>query len=351
MAQPFDPKGLHLSGEAVPIAEQIAVFQYGGEAASVSSNGTLIYRNGPNRSGDLRLEWFDRSGKLIESVGSPGGYVGVDVSRDGKRIAVHRHDGNGGDIWVADSTKAQLRRLTFDASQDNSSPVWSPDGARIAYASLRGGKWGLYHKLANGTGNEELLLESELQKAPMSWPLDGKHIVYWLNDPKTGSDLWVLPLSGDRKPFPFLKEPEDQRLPQVSPDGKWIAYRSTETGRSELYVRPFPSGEGRWQISTNGGSTPRWRADGKELYYLTDTLSGKMIAVPVSANGSTFQWETPHELFDPRFSSPIHYSFMDYAVTPDGQRFLLPLPESQLAEQTPAPIAVVLNWVESLKRK
>jgi eukaryotic-like serine/threonine-protein kinase len=265
LAQPFDLRQLRVTGETIPVAEQVGVY-LNGIAASVSGNGTLIFRNGPSAIGNLQLGWFDRAGKLIESIGIPGGYFGVDVASEGKRIAVHRHDGNGGDIWVVDSANAQMRRLTFDASQENSSPVWSPDGTRIAFASLRGGKWGIYQKLASGTGNEELLTESELQKMPMSWSPDAKFLVYWLNDPKSGADLWVLPMNGERKPFPFLTDPSDQRLPQISPDGKWIAYRSNETGRQEIYVRPFPTGEGRWQISPNGGSSARWRADGKELF-------------------------------------------------------------------------------------
>src|SRR5262249_25129803 len=273
LAQPFDLTQLRVTGEAMPVAEQVGVY-LNGIAASVSDNGTLIYRSGPSAIGNLQLGWFNRAGKLIETIGVAGGYLGVDVANDGKRIAVHRHDGNGGDIWVADSTKGQMRRLTFDASQDNSSPVWSPDGTRIAFASLRGGKWGIYQKLASGTGNEQLLMESELQKMPMSWSPDAKLLVYWQNDARTGADLWVLPMNGERKPFPFLTDPADHRLPQISPDGKWIAYRSNETGRQEIYVRPFPTGEGRWQISTNGGSSARWRADGKELYYMLNVVFG-----------------------------------------------------------------------------
>jgi eukaryotic-like serine/threonine-protein kinase len=351
LAQPFDLRQLRVTGETHPIAEQVAVF-LNAYAASVSDKGTLIYRNGSSGSGNVQLGWFDRTGKLIEWVGMPGGYIGVDLAGDGKRIAVHRHDSNGGDIWVSDSARGQMRRLTFDASQENSSPIWSPDGTRIAFASLRGGKWGIYQKLASGTGNDELLTESELQKMPMSWSPDGKLLVYWLNDPKTGADLWVLPLNGDRKPFLFLADPSDQRLPQISPDGKWIAYRSNETGRQEIYVRPFPTGEGRWQISTNGGSSVRWRSDGKELYYLTNAVFGKMVAVPVSASGVTFQWGTPYELFDSNYNSPVHYSFHDYAVSPDGQRFLIPRAEALLTEEiASAPIDVVLNWPVLMNRR
>src|SRR5207247_1141309 len=163
--------------------------------------------------------------------------------------------------------RGSVTRLTFDASRHNGMPVWSPDGNRIVYNSLQKGKWGLYQNQSGGSGTEELLFESELLKAPMSWSPDGKRIVFWVQDQKTGGDLWVLPLEGDKKPAPLIASPANETHGQISPDGKWIAYTSNSTGRNEIYVQPFPSGSGRWQISNHGGDWPRWRRDGKELLY------------------------------------------------------------------------------------
>src|ERR1700676_4621782 len=249
LRQPFDAKKLALSGDPSAVAEHIAVSATYVGAFSVSENGVLTYRTGPTVSGNLQLAWVDRMGKLVEPFGALGGYRGVDVSPDGKRIAVHRHDGNGGDIWLFESARKEtMSRFTFDPTQDNSSPIWSPDGSRIAFGSLRNGKWGIYQKPANGTGGEELLVESELPKVPRCWSPDGKFIVYTLRGPKTGLDVWVLPL-GDKKPVPFLQSSFNERDPQISPNGKWIVYTSNEAGRNEIYVRPFPTGEGKWQIS------------------------------------------------------------------------------------------------------
>ena len=199
---------------------------------------------------------------------------GTDPSPDGKRIAVHRHDSRGGDIWVFDSDRGTMSRVTFDATQDKSSPAWSPDGSRIAFGSLRNGKYGVYVKAVDNTGKEELLIESELPKTPMAWSPDAKSIVYWVSDPKTGFDQWILPLTGERKPVPILQTPFAEGWPQVSPDGKWIAYTSNETGQNEIYIRTFTEGSGKWQISTNGGVFPRWRHDGKELFFLSAIGSG-----------------------------------------------------------------------------
>ena len=358
LRQSFDAKKLELSGDPTPVAEQVAAGSGLGiwRAFSVSENGVLAYRNGPAVTGNVQLAWFDRTGKLVETLGTPGGYRGVDVSPDGKRIAVHRHDGNGGDIWLFDSARrGTMLRFTFDASQDNSMPIWSPDGNRIAYGSQRKGKWGLYQKPANGTGREEVLLEPDLPKIPMSWSPDGKSIVYLVYGPNASTEVdeWVLPLAGDRKPAPLLQSPFRKTHPQISPDGKWIAYVSNETGRAEIYVQPFPSGEGKWQISTNGGMFPRWRRDGKELFYMGIVSQGKIISVEVNPAGPTFEYGDPVELFDSGYVDFGHTggNYHTYAVSPDGQRFLIPRPESTSSEETaPAPITVGLNWTAGLKK-
>jgi serine/threonine protein kinase len=352
LAQAFDDKKLLLRGEPVPLAEQVA-FDGPGSAFSVAESGALTYRTGTGPR-DLRLTWVDRSGKPIESVGAPGAYLGPDISPDGKRIAVHRHDGTGGDVWLVEAVGGKTSRLTFDASQESSSPIWSPDGSRIVFGSRRSGKWGLYQKLANGTGNEELLIESDLVKSPTSWSADGKFILYMVQDPKTNADVWALPLTGDRKPFPLLQTPFIESHPQISPDGKWFAYSSDETGRREIYVQSFPPGAGKWQISSNGGFYARWRRDGKELFYMETISRGKLISVGVNAAGATLEFSTPRPLFDTGY---VNLSFSHtgnwntFAVSADGQRFLIPRPESSLTgELNNTPITVVLNWRAGLKK-
>ena len=250
-----------------------------------------------------------------------------------------------------EQARGTTSRFTFDASQDNGSPIWSPDASRIAFNSLRGGSWGLYQKASNGAGNDELLFQTKTLIAPMSWSLDGRLLVYWLADPKTGSDLWVLPLTGDRKPFPFAQTPFAENHGQISPDGRWMAYASNETGRNEVYVRPFPSGAGKWQISTTGGVVPRWRRDGKELFYMGATNLGKLFAVEVKASGATLEAGVPKALFDTGYVAMGHPggTYHAYAVSPDGQRFLIPRPASAGAEETTsAAITVVLNWHSGL---
>ena len=352
LAQPFDAKKLQLNAEPAPVAEQVA-FDGPGAAFSASENGALAYRTGAGAP-NLKLTWIDRMGKPIESIGAPAGYLGPDLSPDGKQVAVHRHEGTGGDVWLVEAAGGKTSRLTFDASQENSSPLWSPDGSRIVFGSRRNGKWGLYQKLSNGTGNEELLAESELAKTPTSWSADGRFIMFMVIDPKTVSDAWALPLTGDRKPFPILQTPFNEGHPQISPDGKWIAYSSDETGRREIYVQSFPPGAGKWQISSNGGTYPRWRRDGKEVFYMDALNFGKIFSVAINATGSKFEYSAPRPLFD---SGYINSGFghtgnwNTFAVSADGQRFLIPRPESSLTGAlTNTPITVVLNWVTGLKK-
>ena len=301
----------------------------------------------------MQLTWVDRTGKSVEAFGPPGQYRGVDVSPNGQRIAVHRHDGTGGDIWLFESARrGTMSKFTFDAAQDNSMPIWSPDGTRIAFGSLRNGTGGVYEKAADGTGREERLIESDLPAIPMSWSPDGRFLVYWINDPKTGPDQWMIPLTGDKKPIPLFHTAFAETHAQISPNGKWVAYQSNETGRSEIHVRSFPSGDGRWQISVDGGVFPRWRQDGAELFFMTPSSSvGKLMSSKVKQGGPTFEYGDPTELFDSGYVNFSHGSFYHtYAVSPDGQRFLIPRPEGANQDSTPAPITVVVNWSAAVAR-
>jgi dipeptidyl aminopeptidase/acylaminoacyl peptidase len=353
LRQSFDVASMEVSGDPTPVAEQVAIGTNTGGAFSVSENGVLVYRSGASTTGIVQLGWFDRSGKLLETVGPPGMYRGVELSPDGRRVAVHRHDGTGGDLWLLDlERRGTLSRLTFDASQDNASPIWSPDGRRIVFGSERNGKWGVYEKSANGTGTEQLLVESDLPKMPMAWSRDGKSVVYWVQDPKTGGDQWVLPLGAEKKPLPLLQTQFQEGHPQIAPNGKWIAYQSNESGRAEIYVRPFPGGDGKWQVSTAGGTFMRWRADSAELFYLTAGSLGKLMSVNVNTAGPTFEYGDPIELFDSGYINFQHgLNYHTYAVSPDGQRFLIPRPESALeGDAPPAPITVVTNWTRAFPR-
>ena len=215
----------------------------------------------------------------------------------------------------------------------------------------------MYQKLANNAGTEERLVESDVTTLPVSWSPDGRSIVYEVLDPKTSSDLWVLPLSGDRKPSPLLHTPFNETHGQISPDGKWLAYYSNETGRNEVYVQPFPAGAGKWQISTNGGAFPRWRRDGRELFYMEQVSGGKMMVVDVRWSGSTLEAGAPKELFDSPYINLAHTGIVQgagpyhaYAVSADGQRFLIPHPPSSDTASQTNPIAVVMNWAGGLKK-
>jgi Tol biopolymer transport system component len=264
----------------------------------------------------LQLTWVDRTGKAIEPFGPPGSYRGPDVASDG-RVAVHQHDRLGGDIYLLDS-KGQMTRFTTDATgtQENSSPVFSPDGTRVVFASLRNSKWGLYLKGVGG-GREELLYESGSRKMPMAWSPDGQYIIYWV---ASGAGQWVMPVKNPSAARP-LHDRQNSHA-QISPDGKWVAFNS----QGQIFVKPFPTGEGLWRVSIDpGGAFARWRGDSKELYYLSRVSFGQMMAVEINATGSTLQPGKPRALFDSRYVNLNHPSnYHTYSVAADGQRFLVP---------------------------
>jgi Tol biopolymer transport system component len=353
MRKPFDPVKLEVSGDTLPVAESVVADALLYSAISVSDNGTLVYRFGSGVNEVRQLASYDRAGKLIDRIGPLGRYIGMDWSPDGKSLAVHRHDGNGGDIWLFELMRGTISRFTFDAGQDNSMPIWSPDGKRIVFSSFRDGKWGLYQKLSNLTGKDELLYESAgTEKAPMSWSPDDKYIVFEVTDVRTAWDLWVLPLTGDRKAYPLMQTPFNETWADISPNGKWIVYDSDETGRYEVYIRPFPAGDGKWQVSANGGWYPRWKKDGKELFYVDAAANGKMLSVRVNTSGQAPEFSPATPLFDSGYFNINHGVHHKYAVSPDGQRFIIPRPESSLTgDSKQPPITVVLNWDSDFKKK
>jgi len=342
MAQPFDPEKLRLNGDPVPIVEQIGYSAATARAFfCVSNNGVLAYRGNVALNG--QLTWYDRAGKQLEKVGAAGDFLGFSISPDQKQIATSRLDLDIGsyDLWITELNRGTSSRFTFDQTNETF-PVWSPDGGRIVFASNKNGTTDLYAKPANSSSGDQLLFKSTNLKAPNDWSADGQIILYNDFDPKTSSDLWVLPLSGDQKPSPVMQTPFGETNGRFSPDGKWIAYESTESGPGQIYVQGFPSGS-KTQVSTDGGFQPRWRADGKELFYIGPDK--KLMAVDLKSEAGGIQVGTPRILFELRVSNLPGPPYYD--VTRDGQRFLINVAGE---ETTPTPMTVVMNWNAALKK-
>jgi serine/threonine protein kinase len=343
MSQRFDTRSFELAGDAAPVARQVAMLPAINLALfSASQTGVLAYRTGTGIT-RARLLWLDRSGKELGTIGENGDYSNPALSPDEKRLAVGRRDPRSGtrDIWVFDLTRGTSSRLTFDPA-DDTNPSWSPDGNWIAFTSDRKGERHLYRKLASGTGEEEVLWELGERKSVEDWSNDGRTILFNNLSPKRPADVWALPLEGDRKATPVLSAPFAEDQAQLSPDGRWIAYRSYESGRYEVYVQSFPPSGGKWQISTAGGNEPQWRRDGKELFYTAP--GNKLMAVEVRAGGALLEAGIPKELFEFR-GGPVFRN--RYAVAGNGERFLVVALDEQTSS---APITVVLNWQAGPRR-
>jgi Tol biopolymer transport system component len=343
-AQPFDARQLWFTGVPFPVTERV-----GGDPHvprgnfSVSDTGILVYDPIASRQ-KKELIWVDRVGNPIRSLGVEGGWTGPRLSPDEKRVAIDRRDSQTDtpDIWLYDVAGGGDQRFTFDPASDIL-PVWAPDGSRIVWASVREETYDLYQKAGSAAGQDALLLKSSNRKFPSDWSQDGRFIVYYQIDPKTKRDLWVLPVASDQKPFPFLQTEANEVGGQLSPDGRWMAYASDESGVYEVYVQSFPSGGGKRQVSTKGGIGPRWRRDEKELlYYAPD---GKLIAVEVKG-GASFEAGQPRALFELHSGNGV-VTEPPYAVTADGQRFLL---NTLVDESGGAPLTVVVNWQAGLNR-
>jgi serine/threonine protein kinase len=339
VAQAFDPATLRLTGEPVPIAEQVERTPGTLRGAfSISRTGVLAYRP----IGETRLAWYDRAGRQLQSVGPPGPYSNPALSPDEQQIAVGRLDFDTGasNIWVIDLARGGLAsQLTFDASPEEM-PLWSPDGSHIVYRS----RMSLYQKAATGIGKPEVL--PVRGGTALDWFRDDRSLLYYARSPNGEFDLWMLPSTADRTPVGVLRTTFQEGYARLSPDGRWMAYVSDESGRNEVYVRAFPSGDGKRQVSTQGGLEPMWRGDAKEMFYLAPDRSLMSVVV---RGGTTFEANPPTRLFETRMSvvSNPSYTRNQYVVSADGQRFLINQPDAG----TPlSPITVVVNWQAALKQ-
>jgi Tol biopolymer transport system component len=353
MALPFDAVSAQASGDVFPVAEGVALANTNYVPATVSENGVLLYLAGGASGGINQIGWYDRNGKSLGSVGTPGAVFDPAISPDEKSAVFRRWTGTGYDLWLRDLSRGTEIRFTSDPSF-NQAPFWSPKGDRIVFASNRKiGSYNLYQKSVSGSGQDELLLPNSLTDLPTQWSRDGRFIVYSELDPKNKFGLWVLPMegaTGDRKPIPFLRTEFNENFGQLSPDGHWIAFTSDRSGRREVYVRPFPGGEGEWSLSIGGGEQPRWRGDGTELFL--EAADGKIMVVAVKAvlgASPSFERSAPVALFEAHMAPSPGGNAFGYDVTADGKRFLINTMGGSGMAPSPS-LTVVTNWYAGMKK-
>ncbi len=345
MAQPFDPNKLETKGDAVPIAEGVPTVMQPSRPAvySVSASGLLVYQSGAGVAQHAIL-WKDRQGKTLGTLGESTGEIdGMTLSPDGKRLAARILDPTSNyDIWVFDTARGIPTRFTFDQAIDRF-PVWSADGNTLYFASSRRGQYDIFRKPSNGGSSEELLLGSASSKRPESVSPDGKLLLYTAIDQKTSADIWVLPIAPGQagkkaEPQVFRRTAFNESDAQFSPDGHWVAYSSDESGQNEVYVAPFPGPGGKVQISSGGAGLPRWRRDGKELFYAT--LDRQLMSAEVTLGNGTLEIRGVQNLLG---GTKI---IAGYDVSADGQKFVV-LDDTATPS---APLTLLQNWPAALRK-
>jgi serine/threonine protein kinase len=345
LAQPFDARRHEFTGEPFSLSDKIGsdLFFTDYFTFSVSDGGVLVFDPSPGRH-RRQFIWMARRGQQIKSLDISPGLFQLVLSPDEKRFITDRHDPQIStyDLWMYDESGGNAARFTFDPQHDFS-PVWSPDGSRIVWASSKNGISDLYQKAASLAGEETLLLKSDYTKLPTEWSPDGRFIIYTEIDPKTKADVWALPVTrnGEAKPVPAVRAEANEASGALSPDGRWLAYSSDVSGRLEVYVQRFPEGGGKQQVSTGGGDIPRWRRDGRELFYHAG--DGKVMVMPVRI-GESFEAGAAVSLFEFRAGSGP--GFVSYAATADGQRFLI---NAAVETEPKSPLTVVINWPAAKK--
>ncbi len=354
-AAPFDLDKLEMTAQPVPVLEEvISNVGTAGAQFDFSRTGALVFLRGKGVGEDAPLYWLNAQGKSQPLRNVPARYDFPRFSPDGKRLAVAVFDGANADVWVYDWVRDNMSRLTFDSARDGT-PVWTPDGRRITFSSERGGGPGnIYWQRADGTGAIERLIESKNAQAPWSWNPAGKVLAFTETHPETGPDIWVLPMEGDErtgwkpgKPQVFLSTPFSEGAPAFSPDGRWVAYISNETGTPEVYVRPFAGSSGKWQISSGRAGWPRWSPNGRELFYADPT--GRIMVATYTATGSSFLADKP------RIWSEARFLFLGFRPTfdlhPDGKRFVVLMRPGAESEFGINKATLILNFSEELRRR
>jgi Tol biopolymer transport system component len=350
MAQPFDVARLSTTGTPTQIADHVLNEGPGSAAFSVSNNGVLAFWGGAVPP-DTQLTWVNRAGVATGTVGPPGGYYTLALAPDERTVAVSRFEANERTLaialWLIDVQRNTSTKFTFGIAANY--PTWSRDGSQITFMSPRSGPPSLFRRPVRNAGPEEQLVRTLASSMPTDWSPDGRTLIYQSIDSVTGWDLWLLPGADPRTPVPFLRGASNETDGRISPDGRWLAYVSDESGAPEVYISAFPNGGAKASISTGGGHTPRWRADGGELFYVSGTR--RLMAVPMRSAGNGASMEAG--LATPLFEMPMlpraadRYSSSEYAVAAGGQRFLVRVLAGVATEP---PATVVLNWESAIRK-
>jgi len=348
LAVPFDLEKLEVLGPSIPLEEGVAMGYMGSAQMAISDNGTLVFANGDMPFTRNRLVWVDKDGSVDTLSVPPGNYMQARVSHDETRLLISRVEDRYS-LWAYDLVRGTLGPLTDDEA-DEAWAIWTPSGNEIVSNTNRtgGNAMNLAWIRVGEEGEFEALASSPNNQFPFSWTPDGTVLAFGqLKSPTEGfdMDIWMLPLSGDSTPYPFLANSWDETHAAFSPDGRWIAYASNESGRYEIYVRPFPSGGTRNQVSINGGMEPVWAPDGRELYFRDHLVGKQVLAVPVDADGRITG--VPRTLFEGSYVATGYRLGRSYDIAPDGSRFLMVAQPSQVSVP-PSEFKVVVNWFSEL---
>jgi serine/threonine-protein kinase len=353
-AVPFDLARFEVAGAAVPAIQELASApSSAGAEFAFSNRGTLVYLPGHSIGAMVSIQWLDRTCKLSPLRALPGVYRTPQLSPDGAKLAFQAFDGKSSTVWAYDWKRDTISRLTFDLT-GGSFPAWAPDGSGIAFTSLLGIQPGsLYWRRADGSGSEQLLTKSKTFQGATSWHPSGKYLAFQEWNPQTAYDVMILPIEGVEasglklgQATPFLNGLANEAHAAFSPSGRWLAYSSNESGRVEVYVRPFPGPGGKWQISTDGGSFPTWSRNGRELFY--ETLDQRLTLVSYKEEGGSFRTDKPRQLCEQRL--PDLQGFRSFDLHPDGERFAVLQGAQDTGEAKRDHVVLFLNFFDELRR-